>query len=123
MAAHNDYGNMGEQAAADYLRAKGYIIRDVHWRTGRKEVDIVAETEGTLVFVEVKARRSEWQCKPEDVLTSAKIRNIVMAADAYVRYKRLDMPIRYDLITLSGTAPNLRITHYEEAFYSPVWFR
>jgi putative endonuclease len=52
-----------------------------------------------------------------------KIRNIVQAADAYVRYKRLDMPIRYDLITISGTAPNLRINHYEEAFYSPVWYR
>ena len=58
-----------------------------------------------------------------DVLTPMKIRNIVQAADAYVRYKRLDMPIRYDLITISGTAPNLRINHYEEAFYSPVWYR
>ena len=76
-----------------------------------------------LVFVEVKARRSEWQCRPMDVLTPMKIRNIVQAADAYVRYKRLDMPIRYDLITISGIAPNLRINHYEEAFYSPVWYR
>ena len=40
-----------------------------------------------------------------------------------MRYKRLDMPIRYDLITISGTAPNLRINHYEEVFYSPVWYR
>lgn len=123
MASHNEYGNLGEEAAVNYLRVKGYIILDRHWRTGHKEVDIVAETEGTLVFVEVKARRSEWQCRPMDVLTPMKIRNIVQAADAYVRYKRLDMPIRYDLITISGTAPNLRINHYEEAFYSPVWYR
>ena len=123
MASHNEYGNLGEEAAVNYLRTKGYIILDRHWRTGHKEVDIVAETEGTLVLVEVKARRSEWQCRPMDVLTPMKIRNIVQAADAYVRYKRLDMPIRYDLITISGTAPNLRINHYEEAFYSPVWYR
>lgn len=123
MADHNEYGNFGEEAAAAHLRAKGYTILDKHWRTGRKEVDIVAETEGTLVFVEVKTRRSEWQCRPMDVLTTFKIRNIVMAAEAYVRYKRLDMPIRYDLITVSGTIQNPRITHYEEAFYSPVWYR
>lgn len=123
MAAHNEYGNLGEQAAADYLRKKGYTILDMHWRSGRKEIDIIAETEGTLVIVEVKTRRSEWQCRPMDVLTPFKIRNIVMATDSYVRFKRLDMPIRYDLITIYGPAQNLQIKHYEEAFYSPVWYR
>lgn len=123
MASHNEYGNFGEETATDYLREKGYTILDRHWRTGRKEVDIVAEKEGTLVFVEVKTRRLAWQCQPMDVLTPAKIRNIVMAADAYVRYKRLDMPVRYDLITVSGSTQNPHICHYEEAFYSPVWYR
>ena len=123
MALHHDYGNLGEEIAAEYLKAKGYVIHQMHWRTGHKELDIVAETDGTLVVVEVKARRNSIFCKPEDVLSVNKMRRIVLAADAYVRYHRIDLPVRFDLITVVGDPRNPRITHYEKAFTSPVWYK
>ena len=123
MAEHNDYGNLGEEIAAEYLRAKGYSIYQTHWRTGHKELDIVAEKDGTLVVVEVKARRNSIFCKPEDVLGIQKMRRIVLAADAYVRYHRFDMPVRFALITVVGDPRNPRINHYENAFTSPVWYK
>lgn len=123
MAIHHQIGSCGEQLAADYLRAKGYTIRHTHWMSGHKELDIVAEQADTLVFVEVKTRRFEWQCQPRQVLTDRKVRLIVQAADAYVRMHRLDMRVRYDLITIHGLADNLVIKHYEQAFVSPVWRR
>lgn len=123
MANHNVYGERGELIAADYLSERGYSIRQTHWRTGHKELDIVAEKDGTLVVVEVKARHNSDYCKPADVLTNAKIRRIVQAADAYVRFNRLDMPVRFDLITVTGNPDHPQINHYEHAFTSPVWFR
>ena len=116
-------GRYGEDIACDYLKNNKFKILEQNFYVSHNEIDIIAETEGTLVIVEVKTRRSEWQCRPMDVLTPFKIRNIVMATDSYVRFKRLDMPIRYDLITIYGPAQNLQIKHYEEAFYSPVWYR
>ncbi|MBR7052890.1 MAG: YraN family protein, partial [Bacteroidaceae bacterium] len=54
MAQHNSTGNSGEDLAADYLVAKGYFIVERNWRSGHKEIDIVARREGVVVFVEVK---------------------------------------------------------------------
>ena len=54
MAAHNELGKEGELLAANHLQSEGYVIRHRNWRCGHKELDIVAEKDGTLVFVEVK---------------------------------------------------------------------
>ena len=57
MAAHNELGKEGELLAANHLQSEGYVIRHRDWRCGHKELDIVAEKDGTLVFVEVKTRK------------------------------------------------------------------
>ena len=56
MAQHNDFGQICEDRAAAYLMARGYVIRNRNWRLGHKEIDIIAENDATLIFVEVKAR-------------------------------------------------------------------
>ena len=57
MAIHNDLGKNGEEAAALFLTEKGYHILHRNWRSGKKELDIVAEYQGELVIIEVKTRR------------------------------------------------------------------
>lgn len=121
MAEHNDFGRTGEDDAADYLAAKGYHILDRNWRSGHKELDIVAEKDGVLVIVEVKTRRDARFGKPEDAVSPIKIRRVVLAADAYVRLNRIDLPVRFDIITVLGK--NHNITHFENAFRSPVWYK
>mgnify|MGYP003290963371 CR=1 FL=1 len=123
MAEHNIIGKKGEEIACETMQKKGFRVVDTNWKFGHLEMDVIAMSKKEIAFVEVKTRRLAWQCQPMDVLTPAKIRNIVMAADAYVGYKRLDMPVRYDLITVSGSTQTPHICHYEEAFYSPVWYR
>ena len=54
MAYHNDFGAQGEDIAIDYLRSKGYVILDRNWRSGHKEIDIVARKDDIVVFVEVR---------------------------------------------------------------------
>ena len=105
----------------DYLAREGYHIIDRNWRSGHKELDIVCERDGVLVIVEVKTRRDARFGKPEDAVSENKIRRIVLAADAYVRRNRIDLPVRFDIITVLGK--NRQLNHIIAAFRSPVWYR
>jgi putative endonuclease len=116
MAQHNDFGAHGEDIAIDYLRRKGYTILDRNWRSGHKEIDIVARHDDTVVFVEVKARANTFYGNPEDAVTRRKMHLLVLAADAYLRYNAIDMEVRFDVITITGTMDKPFIRHYERAF-------
>lgn len=116
MAEHNELGLYGEDLAVAHLLAKGYAIRHCNWRCGRWEVDIVAEKARTLVFVEVKTRRNTLYGNPEEALTPEKMRHIVSVADAYVRRYALDLPVRFDLVTVVAGEGGPRVEHFEDAF-------
>ena len=119
MAQHNELGKTGEAAALEFLKEKGYKIRHLNWRRGHLELDIVAETSDELVFVEVKTRTGDWEL-PADSVNNAKIRNIISAADCYIKYFDIDLPARFDIISVMGKEPNFEIEHIEDAFYPPV---
>ena len=59
MALHNDLGKRGEEIAADYLISKGHAILARNYRCEKSEVDIISVIGGTIVFTEVKTRRSD----------------------------------------------------------------
>ena len=71
VALHNDTGKGGEERAAEYLVTRGYVVRDVNWRNGKYELDIVAYKDGVLVVVEVKTRTSVEYMRPEEAVTRA----------------------------------------------------
>ena len=121
MAAHNELGKEGENEAVRFLEAKGYHIRHRNWRSGRKELDIVAEHQGERVVVEVRTRCNRKFGTPEESINDAKIRRIVSSADAYLRKFRIDLPVRFDIISLTGENCPLAIEHIENAFYPPIW--
>ncbi|MCM1108611.1 MAG: YraN family protein [Clostridium sp.] len=122
MAAHNELGRKGEDAAVAKLMAEGYAVRHRNWRCGHKELDIVAERDGMLVFVEVKTRRDVCFGRPEEAVTPLKIRRIVASADAYLRKFALDQPVRFDVVTVvEDTSGRLCVHHIEEAFYPPLF--
>ena len=121
MAQHNDIGKWGEEMAAEYLRKKGYTIRDTNWRCGHRDIDIVALDENlqTVVFVEVKTRSANYVQRPEEAVNREKIRNIGLAANAYVKMFRIMKELRFDIITVVGNGNNDEtpvIEHWENAF-------
>lgn len=116
MAWHNDFGVRGEDLAVEYLRSGGYVILDRNWRSGHREIDIVATQGDVIVFVEVKARTNAFYGRPEDAVTRRKMHLLVLAADAYLRYNKLDKEVRFDVITVTGTIDKPYIKHYERAF-------
>ncbi|MDR3218923.1 MAG: YraN family protein [Dysgonamonadaceae bacterium] len=123
MAEHNELGKSGESAAITYLEKNGYKILHTNWRHGYFELDIVAKTDDELIVVEVKTRSGGSITNPEDAVTNQKIKHIVAATDFYIKYFDVDLPVRFDVISVIGKQPDFEIDHIEDAFYPPVNIR
>lgn len=120
MAKHNQLGAEGEQAVALYLSRQGYLLLDRNWRRGHLELDIVAEKDATLIIIEVKTRSTTDFGNPEDAVDERKMRNIVLSTDTYIKQKAIDMPVRFDIISVVRKDGQLTIDHIEDAFYAPL---
>ena len=78
------FGQIGENAAADVLRAKGYRILKQNYRCRYGEIDIIAERGGDVCFVEVKTRQSLNYGRPCEAVTEEKKRHMKRAAHCYL---------------------------------------
>lgn len=118
MAQHNELGELGEKLAANFLQANGYTILAQNWRANRAEIDIIAQMDETLIFVEVKTRSTAFFGAPEAFVTKRKKRLLAAAASAYMEESGHDWAIRFDIISIVmqlGEAPKLE--HFEDAFF------
>lgn len=123
MAQHNDLGRWGEDYAARFLEGKGYRIVARDWMYRHKDIDIIAIDGQELVFVEVRTRRNDVFQRPEQTVDMRKVKNITLAANHYVKTCRIDMDIRFDIVSIVGTADdNCSVEHIEGAFL-PYYFR
>ena len=116
MIEPHELGKIGEELAAEYLLGKGYRILERNWRSGHKEIDIIALDGDTLVAVEVKTRKSNDFGEPDIAVGADKQRMLVWAADAYVRYRQLDVDVRFDIVSIVFTDTDRKIEHIEDAF-------
>lgn len=111
-------GKSGEEMAARYLRRQGYRLLEKNFRTKNGEIDIIAQDKDTIVFAEVKTRKSDFLDSPLDAVTRSKQRQISMVAQEYLSKTDLfDVCARFDVIgiQLSENTP-ARIEHIENAF-------
>ncbi len=120
MAKHNILGRNGEDIAAQYLEEHGYTIMDRNWHCGHKDLDLVAVKDKTVVFVEVKTRSGTVFGQPRDAVNMRKIRRLVNSADAYIRFRCIDMDVRFDVISIIVENGKTSIEHIVEAFLPPV---
>ncbi len=91
MSRTGEAGRRAERAAREYLVGRGYAVREVNFRTRFGEVDIIAEKDGCVVFVEVRARRAGGLVGPAESVTARKLRRLVQAALEY-RADRPELP-------------------------------
>ena len=103
MAAHNELGKWGEDLAADYLQRKGYTIIERDWKSGKRDLDIIAQDGNIIVFVEVKTRRNRLFGEPEESVDYHKLQNLQQAISHYVKFKHIRQEIRFDIISIVGT--------------------
>ena len=112
-----EFGKEGEDIAVDELERRGYEILARRYRTRYGEIDIVASDEGTIVFIEVKARATAEFGTAAEAVTAQKQRRLAsMATDYLARNHLVDRPCRFDVVAIDGLGGSMEITVYAGAF-------
>jgi putative endonuclease len=115
--ARKQLGEWGERLAAGYLQRAGYEIIATNWRCQAGEIDLVARSGDTLIFVEVKTRRGDQWGAPEEAVTAHKSRKLRLLAQHYLLESEQDGPYRIDVVAveLDRAGRFLRCEHYPGA--------
>lgn len=118
MAKHNETGIKGEQIAENFLQKKGYLILHRNWCYEKTEVDIIAQKDDMLVFVEVKTRSSHKFGFPEDAVNNKKQNLLKTAAEAFLYANTGYNKIQFDIISIHLKDGDIKeIQHFDDAFY------
>lgn len=108
-------GRLGEELTVQALVQRGYRIRERNWRCPSGELDIVAEDDDVLAFVEVKTRRGQDFGSPEEAVTPAKQAKLIELAATYVQESGWSGDWRIDVaaveLTSSGKLVRVEIIH------------
>ena len=109
-------GNIGEDIAAEYLKANGYRIIERNAKICGVEIDIICEAGDkirTVVFCEVKTRRDDEYGSAAEAVTPYKVGRYVTAAKAYMARKaNVNRDLRFDIIEVGDDG----VDHIEAAF-------
>lgn len=117
MAEHNEFGNLAEEMAVDFLIKMGCIILKRNFRYQKAEIDIIALYQKQILIIEVKARSTDVFLEPQEAVTKKKIQLIVMAANQYMNAGNRTEDVRFDIISvLPNSSGKLEITHITDAF-------
>ena len=116
-------GLRGERVARKYLKGQGWKILASRSQELLGELDLVAVDAGTVVFVEVKTRRSNQAGLPAEAVDDRILRRLARLALVYLkRHRLLGYPVRFDVIGLTWPETSRRpaINHVRAAFSSPL---
>jgi putative endonuclease len=94
-------GARGEELARRHLEGQGLALVEKNVRTAHGEIDLVMAEGDTLVFVEVKTRRSSRFGAPEEAITANKMQKMIDSALAYLQARnRLESSWRLDVVAV-----------------------
>jgi putative endonuclease len=112
-------GQDGERLAEEFLESKGFRFLAANFQTRFGEIDLIMEDGPTLVFVEVKRRRSGSYGEGEEAITPEKCRRIVKSALIYLTVNRIgERLMRFDVVSVGPEGPR----HAPNAFDAGAWF-
>ncbi len=104
MNKNSYYGKIGENIAKNYLIKNGYIIKFLNYRIGYDEIDIIANYNSYIVFVEVKTRLTDTFGLAEDQLVKKKITRLQTAVNRYsIINPSQNFKVRIDFIAINLT--------------------
>jgi putative endonuclease len=111
------FGESSENLAVWYLKKNGYKIIEQNYRSRMGEIDIIARDKRTIVFVEVKSRRSIRYGSPKFAVTPKKQRKISMVALYYLKTtNQIDAKARFDVVAITSNLDEPRIEIVKNAF-------
>ena len=112
-------GEKGETIAKDYLVEKNYVILEKNWKYLKAEIDLIAQKDDVIIFVEVKTRSSINFGYPESFVSEKQQKRIVLAANEYIQKNDIQREARFDIISII-IGKKSGIKHIEDAFYPTV---
>ncbi len=109
-------GKTGEELATDFLVGKDFQILHQNYRYGRLEIDLIAQKDNLIIFVEVKLRKNARYGYPEQAVTATKKRNIQIVASYFLDMMQWKGNIRFDIIAILKHKDSCELLHFEDAF-------
>lgn len=118
MSMHNQVlGFRGERIAERWLHRKGWRVIQRRFRDGHRDVDLIAERQGTVAFVEVKARTGDAFGTPIEAVDWRKRRELVRSARVWIsRHGQAGESYRFDVIGVLMAPDKIFVRHVENAF-------
>lgn len=116
MAKHNKLGKDGELIAFMVLQRDGYNILQTNWKFQKAEVDIIAQKDGFLIFIEVKTRVSKKFGNPSDSIDKKKISLYKDAVEGYLEQCPSELEVRFDVVNIIIGKDETEIEHIPNAF-------
>ena len=114
-----ELGKWGEETAAFFLQKNGYKIleRNVEFFAGKRkigEIDLVAQKNNKIIFVEVKTIQQSLAFYPEDKMHSRKIKKLIKLSDYYLKQKKISFNVerQIDVVAIEKTDSQPIIRHY-----------
>lgn len=106
--------------AERWLRHKGWRVVQRRFRNGHRDIDLIVEREGTVAFVEVKARTADRCGDPVEAVNWRKQKELGRSARVWVdRFGRPGTEYRFDVVGVLFDGARVRIRHVEHAFFLP----
>ncbi|MGE5107008.1 MAG: YraN family protein [Sphingobacteriales bacterium] len=101
MARHNTTGQNGEKLALQYFAGNGYIILYTNWRHSHYEIDIIAQKNDKLHFIEVKTRSNKKFGNPEESVGRKKMQNLMKAGVEFLYQNPGWKKVQYDVLSIN----------------------
>ena len=109
-------GEAAENAALQYLQRQGLRFIERNYRCKLGEIDLIMQDGISLVFVEVRFRRSTRFGSPAETVAARKQQRVVRAAAYYLQRHKLDQPCRFDVIGIQGNSDPVKVEWIKDAF-------
>lgn len=113
----NDIGKKGEKLAKEYLEQNNYKILTTNFYCRQGEIDIIANKEDTVIFVEVKTRSNNAYGKPAEAITEKKKIRMLKAINYYLYKYDVREYVRIDAIEVSFKENKWNINHIKNAIW------
>ncbi|MEX2181750.1 MAG: YraN family protein [Gemmatimonadaceae bacterium] len=118
MTNHNQrLGHLGERIAERWLTRQGWRILARRFRNGRRDIDLVAQRESTIAFVEVKARKGDDFGDPVEAVHHRKQRELTRSAHVWIdRHGRDGESYQFDVVGVLMAGERVLVKHVPNAF-------
>lgn len=114
-------GAEGERKVANYLRKKGFVILKRNFQSRYGEIDIIAENEELVIFVEVKTRKENSLVSGVEAIDAFKQRRITMTANEYMVKTECEKQPRFDVAQVTVTESAQGKIGYKLCYIENAW--